>query len=167
MMKHGNDQKLITKNTIDHRKRKPAKQYPTAAAGHERKHLWVAYRSGDCGVQSPCKFKAEACSTSFISSLCLQRFVSRLGPKEDAHSVIALEQFSADLIPWHGTRGILLMLSQSRLNCLQLIRRQGDRFRAFRRDAVPNISRKLDPFSNGEAEKIGSGLAHGWMIGRW
>lgn len=123
MVEHGNDQKLITENAVGHRKRKPAKQYPTAVADNERIHLGVAHRSGDCSIQSPCKFEAEACSAGLIPGLCLQRLVSGLGPKEDAHLVIALKQFSADLIPWHGTRGILFMLSQSRLYCLQLIRR--------------------------------------------
>ena len=123
MVENGDDQKLITENAVDHRKRKPAKQYPTAVANNERIHLGGAHGSGYCGIQCSGEFEAEACSAGLIPGLCLQRLVSGLGPKEDAHLVIALKQFSADLIPWHGTRWILFMLSQPRLYCLQLIRR--------------------------------------------
>ena len=161
MMKHGDDQKLITENAVDHRKRKPAKQYPTAVANNERIHLGGAHGSGYCGIQCSGEFEAETCSARLIPNLCLQRLVSGLWPKENTHLVIALEQLNTDLIPWHGTRRILFMLSQPCLYCLQLIRRQGHRFRAFCSDAVPNIFRKLDPFSDGEVKKIGSGLAHG------
>ena len=75
--------------------------------------------------------------------------------------MIALEQFSAYLIPWHGTRQVLPMLFQPSLYCLQLIGRQGHGFWTFCSDAVPNVFRELDPFSNGKAKEIGSGLAHG------
>lgn len=166
MVEHGDDQELITENAIDHRKRKPAKQYPTAIADNERVPLGVAHGSGDWGIQSPGELKAETRSARLVPRLRLQRLVSGLWPKENAHSVIALEQFSADQIPWHGTPWILFMLSQSCLNCLQLIRRQSHRFGAFRSDAVPNIFRELDPLSNGEAKEIRSGLAHGRSIDR-
>lgn len=166
MVEHGDDQELIAENAIDHRKRKPTKQYPTAIADNERVHLGAAHGSGYCGIQSSGEFKAETRSARLVPRLRLQRLVSGLWPKENAHSVIALKQFSADLIPWHGTRGVQFMLSQSCLYCLKLIRRQGHRFRAFRGDAVPNIFRKLDPLSNGEAKEIKSGLAHDRSIDR-
>lgn len=89
------------------------------------------------------------------------RLVSGLGPKEDTHLVIVLEQFSSHLIPWHGTRRVLLMLFQPSLYCVRLVRRQSHGFWAFCGDAVPNVFGELDSFDNGEAKKTGSGLAHG------
>ncbi len=161
MVEHRNDQKLIAKNAIDHRKRKPAKQHPTAVASDGCKHVRISHGGGYSSIQSPCEFKAKTCSAGLIPSLRLKCFVSGLGPKENMHSVIALEQFSAHLIPRNRTRRVLRMLFQPGLYRVQLVRRQSHGFRAFRGDAVPDVFRELDPFSDGEAEKIGSGLAHG------
>lgn len=123
MVEHGNDQKLIAQNAIDHRKRKPAKQYPAAVVSHVCERRGIACGRCDCSIQSPCEFKTETCCARLIPSLCFNRLVSGLGPKEDAHSLIALEQFSANLIPWHGTRRILVMFFQPDLYCLELIGR--------------------------------------------
>ncbi len=166
MVEHGNDQKLIAQNAIDHRKRKPAKQYPAAVASHEREHRGVARGRCDCSIQSPCKFKTETCSAGLIPSLCLKRLVSGLGPEEDMHLLIALEQFSANLIPWHCACRILVMFFQPDLHYLSLVRGQAYGLLAFRGDAVPDIFRQLDSFSDGKLEEVGSGLAHGGSICR-
>lgn len=118
MVEHGNDQKLIAQNAIDHRKRKPAKQYPAAVASHECEHRGAARGRCDCSIQSSCKLKTETCGARLIPSLCFKCFVFGLGPKENVHLLVALEQFSADLIPRRGTRRILVMFFQPDLHCL-------------------------------------------------
>ena len=167
MMEYGDHQELIAENAIHHRERKPAKQHPAAVADDEREHFGIACSGSNGGVQSACEFNTETRRTRFVPGLRGKRFVSGLGPKKNPHSVIALKQFGADLIPRQSARRVLRMLFQPGLNRLKLVGRQSHGFRALCGDAVPNIFRELDTLSDGQVEKIGSGLAHGGNIDRW
>lgn len=58
------------------------------------------------------------------------------------------------------------MFFQPGLDRLPLVRGQNHGVRTLS-NAVPDVFRQLDAFSDGKLEKIGSGLAHGGSIGRW
>ena len=80
--------------------------------------------------------------------------------------MIALEQLSVELVPWHRSRWIRVVLLQQILNCLNLGWSLRCGLRTLGRNAVPKVLRKLDPLGDGETEEVGSGLAHSDSIDR-
>ena len=101
MMKHGDDQKLVATNPIDHREREPSKQDPATAHCDRNEGLRVARCCFDCGIDRSGELKPKSLCPGLILGLCLQGLPPGLGSEQDSHQ--RLEANNSERTCSHGT----------------------------------------------------------------